>query len=201
MRRPHFGFSQWSLFQDADGSGGDVAMASLYSYRSLMLFRLARRVPLAVSDAWRLLRYAMPALTIAGLHHPERGEHAGTLRLTPASSPTGDALESRYPVTPVRAQALQERTRAFRWALRRLGAWPLQTVSLKRGASIHYAGTLPFTEREAPLTLQPDGRLGATKHVYVADASGFRFLPAKGPTLSLMAFADVVARGWLDRHA
>ncbi len=42
-------------------------------------------------------------------------------------------------------------------------------------------------------TLAPDGRLHGTANVWVADGSGFRFLPAKGVTLTLMANAHRVA--------
>jgi hypothetical protein len=35
--------------------------------------------------------------------------------------------------------------------------------------------------------------LGGTKNVFVADGSGFKYLPAKGLTLTLMANAHLVA--------
>ena len=65
------------------------------------------------------------------------------------------------------------------------------------GASIHYAGTLPFGTGEGPFRLRPDGRLFESDHVWVADGSGFRYLPAKGLTLSLMANAHLVAQAAL----
>ena len=51
------GFSQLSLFHDPTGSNFDVAMASIYSYRSLMLFRIVREAPVALSDAYPIMRY------------------------------------------------------------------------------------------------------------------------------------------------
>jgi choline dehydrogenase-like flavoprotein len=189
------GFSQLSLFHDEDGTQADVAMASIYSYRSLMLFRLAKEVPLGLADAWKLLRFMMPALTIMGLHHPEDARHAGRLWL-----PADDVLRVDYPTSTERAAFIAFRGAQFNSAMRALGAWPLRKVSPLRGASIHYAGTLPLEDTDRPFTLHADGRLAGTRRVYVADASGFRFLPAKGPTLSLMAFADSVARKWVAAH-
>jgi choline dehydrogenase-like flavoprotein len=61
------------------------------------------------------------------------------------------------------------------------------------GASIHYAGTLPFDETGKVGTLDRSGKLNGFENVYVADGSGFRYLPAKGITLSLMANAHRTA--------
>jgi choline dehydrogenase-like flavoprotein len=69
------------------------------------------------------------------------------------------------------------------------------------GSSIHYAGTLPFSDMEKPYTLSPDGRVWGTNKIFVADGSGFAYLPAKGLTLSLMANAHRVAAGVLKTTA
>jgi choline dehydrogenase-like flavoprotein len=61
------------------------------------------------------------------------------------------------------------------------------------GASIHYAGTLPYASEDRPYTTTPDGRLRHAPNVYVADGSSWRFMPAKGLTLTLMANARRVA--------
>jgi hypothetical protein len=61
------------------------------------------------------------------------------------------------------------------------------------GSSIHYAGTIPFSEKEEYGTTAFNGKLNQTKNVYIADASGFRFLSAKGITFSIMANAHIVA--------
>ena len=80
----------------------------------------------------------------------------------------------------------------FTRALRSLGAWAIKRIQPGMGSSIHYAGTLPFAGDGRPFSLLSDGRLAGTRRVWVADGSGFRFLPAKGLTLSLMANAHLV---------
>jgi choline dehydrogenase-like flavoprotein len=65
----------------------------------------------------------------------------------------------------------------------------------KNGFSSHYAGTIPHSSEEREFTLAPDGRLHGTRSVYVADGSGFRFLPALGLSWTLMANAHRIARG------
>jgi choline dehydrogenase-like flavoprotein len=41
--------------------------------------------------------------------------------------------------------------------------------------------------------LRPDGKLHGAKRVYVADGSGFNYLPAKGLTFTIMANAHLAA--------
>jgi hypothetical protein len=194
-RGRHVGLSQLSLFHDPRGDHRDVAVASLYAYRSLMLFRLASFVPLALRDALPLLRYIAPALVIAGIHQPDTFDGTRALRLVGApDAPTGDQLHITFSRSEDARHNLKKRIDAFARGLRKLGAWPVRTIAPPEGASIHYAGTLPFSDTEKPFTLAASGRLHGCARTYVADASGFRFLPAKGPTLSLMANARLVAQ-------
>jgi choline dehydrogenase-like flavoprotein len=69
---------------------------------------------------------------------------------------------------------------------------PLRAVRPGHGSSIHYAGTLPITPDDRPLTCERDGRLRDSRAVYVADGSVFPWLPPKGLTFNIMANADRV---------
>lgn len=189
------GMAQLSLFHDADGTNSDVAMASLYTYRSLLLFRLLREVPLGINDARALMQYLLSGIVIAGIHHPESAGPEKYLRLdADAHSPTGDKLFARYVLSEAEEQRIRDREKCYRRALKQLGAWALKRVFPGHGSSIHYAGTLPFDAHEKAYTLHASGRLNGTQNVYVADGSGFSYLPAKGLTLSLMANAHLVAK-------
>jgi hypothetical protein len=197
-RGRRIGFSQLSLFYDPVESNFDVAMASIYSYRSLMLFRIVREAPVALSDGYPLMRYLAPALTLAGIHHPDAGEGRRALRLEPcAASPTADRLRVDFSLAADARGKVRDRERRFARVMRSLGAHPIRRVDPGHGASIHYAGTLPFDSGDTPFTLRPGGRLSGSARVYVADGSGFRYLPAKGVTLSLMANARLTALGAL----
>jgi choline dehydrogenase-like flavoprotein len=61
------------------------------------------------------------------------------------------------------------------------------------GASVHYAGTIPMTRREAPLTATPEGRSRDFSNLWLVDGTTFPFLPAKNLTLTLMANAARIA--------
>jgi hypothetical protein len=187
------GFAQLSLFHDADGKETDIAMASLYSYRSLLLFRLLRETPLNFRDGRIFMRHLLPALLIAGIHHPEKSREGNYVQLQKDNdSVTGDHLFLQYENKNDRAD-VRSREKKYTAALRKLGAYALKKVRPENGASIHYAGVLPFSEAEKEFTLSPEGKLHGTKNIFVADGSGFTFLPAKGLTLSLMANAHCVA--------
>ena len=130
-----------------------------------------------------------------GVHHPERPGRGRTLRLEPdAGSPTGDHLAARYELSDDDHARINRREGLFVRALLSLVAIPVKRIRPPMGASIHYAGTLPFAADARPLSVSPDGRLAGTRGVWVADGCGFRFLPAKGLTLSLMAYAHLVGQ-------
>ena len=82
--------------------------------------------------------------------------------------------------------------------MRKLHTYALKRVNPGHGSGIHYAGTIPFSDKEEPLTLSRTGRIHGTKNVYVADSSGFNYLPAPGLTFSLMANAHLVAQEVLN---
>jgi hypothetical protein len=189
------GMAQLSLFHDAEGVQRDVAMASLYNYRSLLLFRLLKEVPLGFRDARVLMNYLLPGIIIMGIHHPDSHGTDKCIKLLPKrDSPTGDCLQSTYRLSEEESRKIVSRQKLFVKAVRKIGAYAIKHVSPGHGSSIHYAGTLPFDDTEKPFSLDRSGRLNATKNIFVADGSGFRFLPAKGPTLSLMANAHLVAQ-------
>jgi hypothetical protein len=189
----NFGFAQLSLFHDANGKEEDVAMASVYSYRSLLLFRLLKETPLNFRDGRIFMQHLAPAIAIAGIHHPEIARNTQYIELqTNSALPTGDQLHAVYQRGTANEE-VKQREKKYASALRSLGAWPLKKVQPPIGASIHYAGLLPFSKAENSFSLAPDGRLYGTNRVYVSDGSGFTFLPAKGLTLSLMANAHLVA--------
>jgi hypothetical protein len=189
---------QLSMFHDPDGTNRDVAMGSIYSYRSLMLFRILRQAPIDMVDARLLMQYLQPGITIVGIHHPESPGSGRSLRIAPdESSPTGDRLEASYLLSDDETRRLRNRETTMIRALRSMGCWAIKRIDPGMGASIHYAGTLPFGSSNEPLTLSAEGRLAGTSAVWIADGSGFRYLPAKGLTLSLMANAHVVAQAVL----
>jgi len=189
------GLAQLSLFLDESHSNFDISVASLYSYQSLLLFRLIRQVPfLNIVDARTLLQYFAPGMVIMGVHHPDHTSTSKFVQLASATSPTKDKLNVTFELSDEQKAVINERERKFVKIAHKLGIYPIKRVDPGMGASIHYAGTVPFSEQDKPLTLNPNGRLHGTKNVYIADSSGFNYLPARGLTFSLMANAHITAQ-------
>jgi hypothetical protein len=195
MPERNIALCQLAIFHDPGTLHNDVAMGFVYSYRSLMMFRLMREVPLSFQLAPVILRYLMSGMLILGIHHPHTnaGSSYVTLESDPAS-PTGDQLFIDYRLTVTEVANVEKRERAFMECMRTLGAIPTKLVRPGNGSSIHYAGTVPFSAEECALHTGADGRLHHTERVYVADSSAFTYLPAKGVTLSSMARAHSVAK-------
>lgn len=188
------GFAQLTMFLDEQKNNTDVAMASIYTYRSLMLFRIIREAPLNFNDATMLMRYLMPAFVIMGIHHPEEsGDDKFIQLIKDGDSGTGDKLKAEYQLSDAEGLKVNSREKKFVKAMRSLGCYAIKRIHPGHGSSIHYAGTLPFNDNGKEFTLTSSGRLNGTKNIFVADGSGFRYLPAKGLTFSLFANAHNVA--------
>lgn len=195
LERRRTSLGQLEMFHDPRGDGLGVRMTSLYTYRSLLLFKLVKEAPLALADALPLLRAIEPALVLATMNHPDQPAPGKSCALVPdTDSPTGDALHVEHALSGAEARSNAASERAILWGLRQLGCVPLRVQRMPQGATVHYAGTLPISTSGSPDTLAPDGRLNGTRAVYVADGSGFRYLPANGHSFTLMANAHLVAR-------
>lgn len=193
------GFAQLSLFYDPGFNNTNIAMSSIYSYRSLMAFHILKETPMSTKHGFEFLQYMMPAFTIAGLFHPEQGGSTKFLQLKKdAAQVTGDALSVNYQLTEKESHKVAHNEQKFTQALRRLNCFVLKKMNPGHGSGIHYAGTLPFSDKNEKFKLLPNGKLGQSNNVFVADGSGFTYLPAKGLTFSLMANAHNVALNALE---
>jgi len=189
-------FAQLAVFYRPPGedavaySGG-----SIYSYQALMLFRLAREAPLAFALSRDLLQYLQTSLLMIGMTYPDWPVPGNFLKLVrDDNSPTGDVLTAEYELSARQAMMRSRTLGAIKRSFPSIGCVIASSVRGKNGFSSHYAGTIPYSSEERDFTLAPDGRLHGTRAVYVADGSGFRFLPALGLSWTLMANAHRIAR-------
>jgi hypothetical protein len=195
LERDRTSLGQLEMFHDPRGNRFGARMVSLYTYRSLLLFKLVKEAPLAMADALPLLRALQPALVLATMNHPDSPAVGKHCELEPdPDSATGDALRVSWASTAEEERENGTSERAILWGLRQLGCVPLKVQHLPPGSAVHYAGTLPFRDDGAPFSIGPGGRLGGTSRVHVADGSGFRYLPANGLSFTLMANAHLVAK-------
>jgi len=193
------GFAQLSLFLDESRRNMDLSMASIYGYQSLMLFRIIKQAPLDFVDARTIMRYLMSGIVIMGIHQSDKPTDKKFIELiADKHSITGDALKAKYALSAVEAAEKERREKKYVAAMRKVGVHAIKRIDPGFGASIHYAGTLPFSDDEEPFSLSPSGRLHGTRNVYVADSAGFNYLPAKGLTFSILANAHLTAKNAIE---
>ena len=184
--------SQLFLYHDPENTNVDVSVGAFYSYRSLMLFRLIKESPLGFRTSIALMRYLLSGISVLGLHHSEEGGPEKYLQLTKDNSPSGFKLKAEYIHTQNEIKSIAKRNKAIKSKLSKLGLIGLKTITPESGASIHYAGSLSNSQNE--MSINENGQLIRSKNIFIADGSGFKFLPAKGLSLTLMANAHNVAK-------
>jgi hypothetical protein len=181
--------AQLTIIYDPTMDGKHLVQAQMYSYRSLHLFRLLKETPLPHREGLRILRALAPHLVIWVVQHEDlRSPRKFCVLRRGAES--GDTLEIEYGDSADDRARREQHEKRIAGFIRQLGCLPLKRVHAIHGSSVHYAGQLPMTREDKPLTTDPSGRLRGSRAVYIADGSTLAYLPAKGLTLTLMANAN-----------
>ena len=157
---------------------------------------IIQNIPLDLRAALRLFRTVHSALGVANvwLHDERRADNYLTIRPIPGVDTT-ELVISYSCDPPGEVASLELIRRTLRRGLRQLGCFvpPAMTRVLNRGASVHYAGTLPMTTQPTRLGTTPSSQSYDFENLWIIDGAVFPFLPAKNLTLTLMANAARVA--------
>lgn len=174
----------------------------LYSYESLLLYKLLRFIPLAAPEAFYAASVIAPAMVLADIRFPSITEttHRSTLR---TDTHDKEYLHIEHPERQETALAQKQKVRSVKRALRALGLLPLASVKGAWGATSHYASGVPFSERgedpsDTPLSTNARGQLHGSPRIFVADSATWRALPAKPPGLTIMANANRIGSHVID---
>ena len=175
--------------------------AQITTLKSGQVHRVMQTMPIDLRAAIRVFRSVHAALGIVNLWLPEtrRSENVVTIR-------PRDGAESELVVRYAAGgdeREVESAMRVARKTLRELGCFvpPHTSQVLPRGSNAHYGGTLPMQAGGGDLTCTPDGRLRPYENLYVADASGMLYLPAKNSTFTVMANAARIADGLFGSRA
>lgn len=166
----------------------------LFSYRSLLTFKLLKEAPLPHRELLRIMRALMPVFGVLTIFHqdlPTPDKYA-VLRQTKGEGP--DLMEISYRYSEQEQGDRRASEKEFMRLCRKLGLLGLKALRRAPGASIHYSGTLPMAREGGELTCDTSGRLRPYQRVYVADGSLISPLPATMLTLTIMALADRVGQ-------
>jgi hypothetical protein len=182
--------AQLCVVHAPEGPLRPFTVGHLYSYRSLLLFRLMKDAPLPHRDGLEILRHLSPSFVVMILQHADAPTAAKYCELAEP-----DRFTVEYALSASEQARIDAIEAAITRALLRLRCIKLRTVRPGHAASTHFAGTLPMASRDAPLTTDRDGLLRGTKRVFVVDGSVFPALPSKGLTFTMMANANRIGTG------
>jgi choline dehydrogenase-like flavoprotein len=172
------------------GPGRPTTVGHLYSYRSLLGFKLVKESPLPYRESARMIRLLLSSFTIVLLQHADdpSGDKYCALQRGEGGEP--DRLEIHYALSDEEERRIEHAERAIVRCFRSLRCLCIRRARPGHAASAHYAGTFPMAAEGGELTTEPSGRLRATRSVYLADGSVFPRLPSRGLTFTMMANAD-----------
>src|SRR5205823_2894973 len=146
LRRPardrRSSLAQLTALLRIPGTPGRIVQAQLFSYRSLLTFKLMKESPLAYREGLRVLRVLIPKFAILGIHHEDRPAAGKSCELRRSGGP--DRLEITYRPSEDETRRQRADERVLLRCFRQLGCLPLRTIRPGHGSSLHYAGTFPI---------------------------------------------------------
>jgi len=190
--------AQLSLLFQAESDPATAVFSSLFTYRSLLTFKLLNEGPLPYRFGLDVFGALLPAIVIVTVLHPDLGE--GEKRYWIEAGSDGEVHDHvRYRESPEASKRQDDAERGLLRTLRRLGLVPLKRIRRAPGSAIHYSGSLPLSREDRPLTCTPEGRLRPFQRVWIADGSALPIMPAIPPTFTMMAHARRTADLMLRR--
>jgi choline dehydrogenase-like flavoprotein len=194
QQSPSKGFSLGQLaYRISLNDAGDYGTGVIYTADMLPASFIAQRLPLSRPTALRVAGALAPALLLATIYLPGRFSR-NELSLEP-SAQQQQRLVIRGENSQEVLQMLHGAMKGLVRAMRALGAYALPgsfSVTLP-GTDAHLAGTIPMTTRGKDLTCTPNCEVRPWKDIFLVDGACLSDLPAKHPTLTIMANADRVA--------
>lgn len=168
---------------------GGESFASIYSLHGMAPADRLLDLPCSMPAARRLLPHLLSRMMVAQIWDRTSHESVGRLRLTP------DGISITMP-SPQPSPSVPDLVRALRplggFTAERLASNPLP------GWGYHHVGTLPMAHRPRALQTHADGRLWNSWRVRVIDGAALPSLPAKNPSLTIMANARRIALALAD---
>jgi choline dehydrogenase-like flavoprotein len=173
----------------------DYVHGQITTLKAASVHPIAENLPVDLRGAVGLFRAMRAGLGVVNLNLPDRRRAESRLTLRPLPGTDETELLIRYADDPGEAAELTQVVRILKRALGRLGCFvpPGMTRVRPKGASVHYAGTLPMSLGRSEFTCTPGCRSNGFENLYIVDGASFPFLPAKNLTFTLMANATRVA--------
>lgn len=187
---------QLAISSNETDQGLNTFFIQLFRFNPLAVRKALKYIPLPKLVALALLRILAPSLVIADVRLPAFESKNKFSRLKKRNDGK-DILEIVFNETKKELENHKDELNKIKKQLRSLGLFPLKMGS--DYVTAHYAGGVPFNNRQTRLSVNASGKLRSTKRIYIADSSTWKALPAKSPTLTIMANASWVAKNVLKK--
>lgn len=180
------------------GKENDLAVDSffiqLYRLNIHFLDKALTYIPIPRIISLPLLSLVAPYLVIADIRFPAFESPTAFTQLKKEIDKK-DTLEISFKESPDELLMHKKEYEKIKQQLWSLGLFPLRKII--GYTTSHYAGGI--SKQKGPLSLNKDGRLTVADKIYIADASSWKMLPAKPPTMTIMANASRIGKNVLKR--
>jgi choline dehydrogenase-like flavoprotein len=199
MLRRRFNPDSYQYHQLGLGLEGATAQEYIHgqitTLKTALIHPLVQNLPFDMKTSLAIFRNLHAALGLVNVNLHDTRRRENSVRLEPGADGAPSTLVVHYDVGPAESQRVRAAMRRVRQALRALNCFVPPGMSHVRpmGASVHYAGMLPMSERPRAWTTSPSCQSHDFENLFFVDGTTFPFLPAKNLTFTLMANAARVA--------
>lgn len=188
------GFGQLAISSKQTQRGLSKFFIQLFYFNPLAIQKGTKYVRLPKAMAQILLKMIAPCLMLADIRFPALESKDKFCKLI-KDLDEKEVLEVQFKETKEELADHQKELKKIKQQLRDLGLFPLKIGS--DYITSHYAGGVPYQPKPGKISVDINGRLHQAKRIYVADSSSWRALPAKPPTLTIMANAARIGKNVL----
>lgn len=180
-------FGQLVISSKETHRGVDSFFIQLYRLNTLFLHKALQYIPIPKIISFPLLSVIAPYLVIADIRFPAFESKMAFSELKKESDKT-DTLEISFKETSDELLFHKKEYGKIQKQLWSLGLFPLRKIV--GYTTSHYAGGV---------STDKNGKLNKANRIYVADSASWKVLPAKPPTMTIIANAARVGKKVLER--
>ncbi|UCH92749.1 MAG: GMC family oxidoreductase [Candidatus Aminicenantes bacterium] len=182
-------------FEMEDGDYMDYVHGQVTTLKTALMQPVLQFMPLDWKTASFLGRNLHSAMGVINVNYSDTRRQENVVSIKPGTGNGFSTLEICYSPPLGEKKKISVSLKRVKKFFSALGAIvpPGQVHIRPMGASVHYSGTLPMSEKPRPQTLSLNCKSNDFENLYIVDGTWFPFLPAKNLTFTLMANAARVA--------
>jgi len=174
---------------------GDYIHGQITTLKTALMQPVLQFMPLDWKTASFLGRNLHAAMGVVNVNYSDTRRPENYISIKPGKGDTFSTLNINYTPPQTEKKKISDSLKRVKKFFSALGTIvpPGQSHIRPMGASVHYSGTLPMSEKPKPQSLSPNCKSYDFENLYFIDGTSLPFLPAKNLTFTLMANAVRVA--------